>query len=159
MYWVCPNSRAVREGVRGGARIANRDAFRALVEAGPPPGLIAYDFADPVAWARVTPRAMLPGLRRARDFKISGEGADIWSISRVAVRRAWRRRGLTGAAIPVARSHGAQVLEAYAYDRAGSAGPLSPVAAWTGIASAFARAGFAVVAGDRPAKVLMRRAL
>ncbi|MBP0587682.1 GNAT family N-acetyltransferase, partial [Mycobacterium tuberculosis] len=33
-----------------------RDAFRARVDAGPPPGLLAYAGVVPVGWVAVTPR-------------------------------------------------------------------------------------------------------
>ena len=47
MYWTCPTSAAWGEGCRGGSEAPNRRAFQDLVEAGPPPGLLAYDDGDP----------------------------------------------------------------------------------------------------------------
>ena len=35
---------------------ANRDAIRAAVVAGPPPGLLAYDGVTPIGWISIAPR-------------------------------------------------------------------------------------------------------
>jgi len=81
MYWIHPDAQSVTEGAKGGSKAANKRLFRALAEAGPPPGLIGYDAGTPVARARVTPRAALPGLKNARFFKVAGVDAGVWSIS------------------------------------------------------------------------------
>lgn len=160
MYWILPSAKEFRAGAEGGADAPNRAAFRAIVDAGPPPGLIAYCGGAPVAWARVTPRAALPGLTRSRRFKSPDQGPEIWSISCFRVLAGWRGKGLTGAligaAIPFARDHGARVLEAYANDPQVRK---SPEAVYTGLASTFARAGFYEVERRAPDKVLMRRDL
>ena len=69
MYWVAPSSGAWAGGTVGGSRAPNRKHFHALVDAGPPPGLIAYEGDMPVAWCRVMPRHRLPGLANSRYFK------------------------------------------------------------------------------------------
>ena len=160
MYWIHPDANAVTAGAKGGSKAANKGLFRALVEAGPPPGLIGYDAGTPVAWARVTPRATLPGLKRARYFKVSGPDAGVWSISCFTVKTRHRGQGWTGAlvaaAIPFARAQGAKLLEAYAND---PQGPITPAAAYLGLASTFARLGFHETGRHWPGKVLMERTL
>jgi len=42
----------------------NKDAFRKIVAAGPPPGLVAFDSDLPVGWCQLTPREALPWLDR-----------------------------------------------------------------------------------------------
>src|SRR6266478_6439697 len=76
------------------------------------------------------------------------------------VRRAYRRRGvmaaLIQAAVGVAAAAGAPALEAYPVDTAvpGHTGNLFP-----GIAAAFARHGFEVVARRKPDRPVMRKLL
>lgn len=59
----------------------NRKHFRALVEAGPPPGLAAYEGETPIAWCRVMPRDRLPGLANSRYFKTDLDIEGVWSLS------------------------------------------------------------------------------
>src|SRR4051812_23169221 len=46
----------------------NREAMRALVEAGAVPGLLAYTEGLPVGWCAVAPREDYPALARSRLF-------------------------------------------------------------------------------------------
>ena len=92
MYWTCPTSAAWGEGCKGGGRGSNRRAFRELVEAGPPPGLLAYDDADPVAWCRIMPRVALPGLANSRYFKTDLDIEGVWSLPCFVVRPRHRAR-------------------------------------------------------------------
>ena len=41
---------------------ANRDAIHAVVKAGPPPGLLAYDDKRAVGWISIAPRDAFPKL-------------------------------------------------------------------------------------------------
>mgnify|MGYP001827934505 CR=1 FL=1 len=160
MYWIHPDAKSVTEGARGGSKAAHRGLFRGLVEAGPQPGLIGYDDGHPVAWVRVTPRAALPGLKRSRFFKVAGDDAGVWSVSCFTVKARHRGQGWTGAltdaAIAFARAQGARILEAYAND---PDAPITPAAAYLGMATTFARAGFSEHGRHWPGKVVMRRAL
>ncbi|MGF1502479.1 MAG: GNAT family N-acetyltransferase [Paracoccaceae bacterium] len=161
MYWRHATSAAFRAGAEGGAEAANRDAFRARVEEGPPPGLLAYQGGEPVAWARVTPRADLPGLARSRNFRIEGAGEGIWSLSCFVARPRGRGTGLTEAlpraALAFAAEGGATALEVYPteIDRAAARRPASAI--YTGVSSTFLRLGFEVVARRTPDRPLMRR--
>src|SRR5262245_41142794 len=47
----------------------NRAAFRALVVAGPAPGLLGYHNDRPVGWVALGPRETTPGLDRSRILK------------------------------------------------------------------------------------------
>jgi hypothetical protein len=44
---------------------ANKTAFRTVVEAGPPPGLLAFQGDLAIGWCQVTPRDGVPWLDRA----------------------------------------------------------------------------------------------
>jgi len=141
MWWRRP-----RPEFRAGAGEGNRRAFRALVAAGPPPGLLAYLCDEPVGWCQVTARADLPGLDRSRLLK-PVDDRRVWSISCFFIKAGHRRQGLTRALIEAAKAHakaaGAACLEAYPWD---SAGRKESSVIYTGRASTFLRLGFEEVA-------------
>ena len=61
MYWRMP-----RREFEASMGAGTRRLFRALVEAGPPPGLLAYRGGTPVGWIQVGPRADVPCWNGAR---------------------------------------------------------------------------------------------
>ncbi len=163
MYWIHTQSATFRAGSAGGAAAPNREAFRARVAAGPPPGLLAYHGAEPVAWARITPRDALPGLARSRFFKSDLPAEGVWSLSCFVVRARWRGRGLTEAltraALSFAAEAGATALEVYPTEVEPGAARRPASAVYTGLSSTFARLGFEVVQRRAPHRPMMRRAL
>ncbi len=160
MYWIAPSSKAWGSGAVGGSTASNRKCFHALVEAGPPPGLIAYDHGAPVAWCRVMPRDRLPGLANSRYFKTDLDIEGVWALSCFVVKRSHRRCGLTSvlthAAMSFVREHGGRVVEAYPWD---TAEHRSDSTLYTGVASTFARLGFEEVQRRAPHRPMMRTAL
>jgi GNAT superfamily N-acetyltransferase len=150
MYWRIGPAYAQRP------REENRTDFRAAVESGPPPGLVAFDGETAVGWCQVTPRAALPQLEKSRSFK-GAEETGAWAISCFYVRRRRRREGVTTAliegAVETAKAAGAQAIEAYPIDMTAPRGTSNP---FMGVASTFAKAGFTEVGRRSPARVIMR---
>jgi len=134
----------------------NRTAFKALVDAGPPPGLLGYSGREAVVWVAVGPREWYPALDRSRTRK-RVDDTPVWSVVCFFVARKARRHGLMEealrAAIDWAGEHGARILEGYPYDPVGSA---SPWASFTGMASTFRRVGFVDVARRSERRPVMR---
>ena len=157
MHWTCPSSAAWGAGCKGGGRSSNRQAFRDLVDAGPPPGLLAYDDGEPVAWCRVMPRTSLPGLANSRSFKTDLDIDGVWSVACFVVRRAHRGQGLTSvliaAAIDFVRERGGRFVEGYPWDTDVAK---SDSVVYTGLASTFDRMGFEVVQRRADHKPMMR---
>jgi GNAT superfamily N-acetyltransferase len=152
MYW-----RREAKEYSAGKGAGNRAAFRRIVKRGDEPGILAYADGEPVGWCAVAPRAAYPRLGRSRVLAPLDD-IPVWSISCLFVARPWRRRGvsraLIEAAVAYARSRGAKVVEAYPIDPAGA----QPDAfVWTGIASAYERAGFREAARRSPTRPIMRR--
>jgi GNAT superfamily N-acetyltransferase len=145
---------------RTGKGAGNRNAFRRLVGRGPAPGVLAYHETEPVGWCSFGPRATFPTLARSRVLA-PVDDRDVWSVSCFFVARPFRRRGLSAALLDAAATHaarlGASVLEGYPQEL--EVEKMPDVFAWTGIASAFRRAGFTECARRSPLRPIMRREL
>jgi GNAT superfamily N-acetyltransferase len=160
MYWRLP-----RRDFETSLGDQARELFRARVEAGPPPGLLAYRGGEPVGWVQVGPRADVPQWNGARRLTAPLPDAPpddprVWGISCFVTRSGCRRQGiataLLAAAIGWAREGGARVLEACPVDTEGNR---PPAALYHGVASTFRAAGFREVARRRPDRPLLRLAL
>ena len=137
---------------------ANKRAFRKIVAAGAPTGVLAYASGKPVAWCAVAPREDYPVLGRSRILQ-PVDAQPVWSVTCFYVPREFRRSGLTAklleAAAKYARKQGAKVVEGYPQDP--QSGQMVDTFAWTGFASAFRKAGFKEVARRSAGRPIMRR--
>lgn len=154
MWW-----RLKRSDFQEGAGLDNKTAFKRIVRKGPPPGLLAFDGNQAVGWCQLTPRSELPTLNRSR-MLAAPDPVPVWSVSCFFVRRGYRGKGIMSAliesAIHFAKGSGAPALEAYPWDTKEKK-PNATV--YTGLATAFARAGFKVVARRAPHRPVMRHKL
>ncbi len=157
MYWREPRADFI-----GPARKTMKKRMRAIVEKGPPPGIIAYRGKEPVGWAQVGPRPSTPNWNGARRLSapINADDANdlkIWAINCFVVPRAQRGAGvataLVAGALDYARRQGAKALDACPVEISGKA---NPVSIYHGVASTFARAGFREIARRRDDRPLMR---
>ena len=143
-----------------GKGAGNRRAMKRIIDGGSIPGLLAYAGADPVGWCSVHPRETYKRLDRSRVLRPIDE-RPVWSIVCFFVARDWRRRGLTieliRAAVDHARENGARIIEAYPTEP--RSGAMPDAFAYTGLASAFRKAGFKEVARRSPSRPIMRRAI
>ena len=151
MYWRI--GAAYRK--RGGNK--NRNAFREIVEVGPPPGLIAFDGDRAVGWCQLTPREELLWLDRNSRLK-RVDDLPVWSLSCFYIRIGYRRKGVTAAlidaALKAAKRARAPALEAYPLDAS-----KTPSTSSTGFATTFARAGFKTIACHTASRPIMRHDL
>jgi GNAT superfamily N-acetyltransferase len=157
MYWRLP--RRAFDAAQGGEA---RSLFRARVEAGPPPGLLAYRAGDPVGWVQVGPRADVPAWNGARRLSAPTPDAPaddprVWGISCFVTRAGSRRQGIAVAllegAIDWARANDARVLEACPVDVDAN---LPANSLYHGIASTFRKVGFREIVRRRADRPLMR---
>lgn len=115
---------------------ARREAMHERVSSGSPLGLLAYRDGEPVAWCSVAPRETYRGLG-GPDYP---ESARVWSIVCFFLHRSLRGRHASAqvlqAAVDLAASHGADIVEAYPVD------PGSPSYRFMGFRPTFAAAGF-----------------
>jgi len=135
----------------------NKAAFKKIVAAGETPGVLAYAEQQPVGWCAVAPRVSYPSLERSKTLA-RVDGRAVWSVTCLFVARPFRRRGISvqllRAAATHAHSRGAATVEGYPVE------PRTPsmpdVFAWTGLASAFHRAGFREVLRRSRTRPIMR---
>jgi GNAT superfamily N-acetyltransferase len=153
MYW------RIGPRYRDRPRADNKEDLRQLAASGRPPGLLAFDGDRAVGWCELAPRAELAWLARARYLGLVDD-LPVWSVPCFYVRSSHRGLGvmdaLIEAALPTAATAGAPALEAYPVDTTvpSHTGNLFP-----GIAAAFARHGFEVVARRKPDRPVMRKFL
>jgi GNAT superfamily N-acetyltransferase len=152
MFWR--ETRAEFERKKGAG---NRRALKKLVTAGPPPGILAYAEGRPVGWCAIAPREGYSTLERSRVLaRIDDE--PVWSVPCFFIARSFRRRGLTArllvAAAEFARTNGARIVEGYPVEA--KKGAMPDVFAYTGLPSAFKKAGFVEAARRSPTRPIMR---
>jgi GNAT superfamily N-acetyltransferase len=151
MWWRLP--RADLERQRGEA---NRQALKALVDAGQVLGLLAYMEGRPVGWCAVGPRESYPALARSRILRPVDDQA-VWSVVCFFVDRHTRGQGITGpllqAAIQYARERRASIVEGYPVEPQGRS---ADAFVYTGLASTFRKAGFIEVARRSETRPVMR---
>ncbi|MCR4398798.1 MAG: GNAT family N-acetyltransferase [Firmicutes bacterium] len=151
MWWRVTRSEWERRRGEG-----NRSALKRIVDSGEVPGILAYSEDRPVGWCSVGPREAFPVLQRSRVLKPL-DGEPVWSIVCFFVAKGSRRKGMTveliDAAVDYARSRGARIVEGYPVVPAG----MNMTWAYTGVESAFLKAGFQVVARPSARRLIVRR--
>ncbi|MGH6925443.1 MAG: GNAT family N-acetyltransferase [Propylenella sp.] len=155
MWWRMP-----RAEWRTVPRNEKRDRFHAIVDAGPPPGVLAYRGNLAVGWCAIGPRATLPQMNRSRVAAPFDVVEGVWAVNCFYVRAGHRgegmMRGLLDGALRFAAGEGARFVEAC---------PIEPNRklvwgeGYHGIASVFRSAGFEEVARRSPTRPLMRKRL
>lgn len=143
-------------------RQRNKDHIKARIEAGPPPGLLAFDGGRAVGWMQIGPRADVPewnnkGRVSAPAEDIDAADAGVWAISCFFLRTGARGKGLThqlvAAGIAHAGENGARLLEACPMRQSKDS---RSIGLYVGSARVFEKAGFAVVAERKAGRPLMR---
>jgi GNAT superfamily N-acetyltransferase len=152
MYWRLP--RLQYEYQHGEL---NRRSIKALVDSGTIPGILAYVDDEPVAWCSIAPRSEFPTLARSRILK-PVDDQPVWSVVCFFVARGQRKKGLTiqllKAAIEYARSNDVKIIEGYPVEPKGGKSP--DVFVYTGLSSAFKKAGFTEVLRRSETRPIMR---
>lgn len=152
MLWRC--SRADFDRNKGDG---NRDAMRNLIESGTQPGILAYRDGQAVGWCAVAPREDYPGLARSRILR-PVDDTPVWSVSCLFVDKDHRGQGISVAllqgALEFVGQRGGSVVEGYPVEPKNDQMP--PAFAWTGLASAFLKAGFTEVARGSETRPIVR---
>jgi GNAT superfamily N-acetyltransferase len=152
MYWRMP--RRDFDALHGEG---TRQLLKELVDAGQTPGVLAYAGDTPVGWCALAPRETYLTLENSRILK-RVDGRPVWSVVCFFVDRHFRRQGvsvaLLRAAVDFARQHGARMVEGYPVEPKKDLVP--DVFVYTGLASAFLKAGFIEVLRRSETRPIMR---
>lgn len=131
--------------------------MKAIVNSGEVPGILAYEGGQPVGWCSVAPRMTFPVLNRSRILRKIDE-TPVWSIVCFFIDKSYRNQGLSvrllKAAVDYVKQRGGAVLEGYPVEP--KKGKMPPAFAWTGLASAFKKAGFEEVTRRSETRPIMR---
>ena len=127
------------------------------IDSGIIPGILAYDKNKPVGWCAVEPREIYRRLEKSRRLKPIDD-KPVWSLVCFFVDKDYRRQGvsieLVKAAVNYARKKGAKIVEGYPSETKNNRLPDPWV--WTGLFSAFIRAGFKEVMRRSKSRPVMR---
>jgi len=152
MYW-----RLTRPAYEKSKGNGNKRAFKKLVDSGIRPGLLAYVNGQPAGWCSFGPREDFQVLERSRILERVDQ-QPVWSIVCFFVAKPFRRKGLTvellKAAVKHAAGRGANIVEGYANDPSKGISP--DVFVYTGLVSAFRKAGFVEVLRRSKNRPIMR---
>jgi GNAT superfamily N-acetyltransferase len=152
MYWRLKRSEFDQKRGAGTKR-----TLKKLVTSGQAPGILAYVDGEPVGWCSVGPRDDFSTLERSRVLKRVDE-EPVWSVVCFFVAKPFRRKGVTvrllQAAIEYARERGARIVEGYPIEP--KKGEVPPIFAYTGLVSAFRKAGFTEVLRRTETRPIMR---
>ena len=135
----------------------NKELMAAIVLDNQQPGIIAYYNNEPVGWCSVAPRESFKRLEFSRILK-RVDDKPVWSVTCFFIKKEYRRKNLSlallKAAIKICEEKGGHILEGYPvipYDK-----NMPSVFAWTGILSAFEKAGFVEAARRSKTRPVMR---
>lgn len=156
--------------------LKNKKAMQKLVKANDVPGLLAYARGEPVGWCSISQREKFSALERSRILQPIDD-QPVWSVTCFFIAKGFRRQGVTvellKAAIAYVKKRGGKILEGYPVEPASastsSASTRSATTAgagakkmqpdtfmWTGLASAFRKAGFKEILRRSATRPIMR---
>ena len=139
---------------------SNRIALKRLVKGKIQTGIIAYENRVPVGWIAFAPREQYIRFESSRILKPVDE-KPVWSVVCFFVDKYHRRKGLTigllNEAAKYTKKNGGRILEGYPIDP--KTDNYAPVFAYTGLASAFRKAGFKEAARRSGTRPIMRKIL
>jgi GNAT superfamily N-acetyltransferase len=135
----------------------NKKAMHKLVKAGEPIGIIGYYKGEPIGWCAVAPREKYPRLENSKVLAPIDD-MPVWSVTCFFIEKGFRRKGLSSeflkGAVSYAKKMKAKIVEGYPsvpYDK-----NMPAAFAWTGIPSAFKKAGFVEAARRSKSRPIMR---
>src|SRR5690606_15861796 len=136
----------------------NKKSLEEIVRAEHPVGILAYHQHQPVGWCAIAPREEYKRLENSRILKRIDE-QPVWSITCLFIDKSFRRQGISTelirAAVDYAIKQGATIVESYPIEP--KKGEMPSVFAWTGIASAYTKAGFCEVSRRSESRPVMRK--
>lgn len=151
MYWKL-RGKAFDEAKGSGTR----QMHKSVVDSGTITGLLAYAKGEVVGWVAVEPREEYDKLAHSRVLK-PVDDKPVWSVTCFYVAKAYRKKGITvkllKAAVEHVKHQGGKIVEGYPVD---AKEDMPAPFIFTGMASAYQKAGFKEVVRNSPTRPIYR---
>lgn len=152
MYWRM--QRKEYDRLRGDG---TKKKMKNLVSKGIVPGLLAYENKLPIGWCSVAPREDFAVLDNSRVLKRIDD-KPVWSVVCFFINKNYRRKGLSVELLNTlkvfVKLNKGKIIEGYPVEP--KSGKTADVFAWTGLSSAFRKAGFKEVERRSKSRPIMR---
>jgi GNAT superfamily N-acetyltransferase len=152
MYW-----RLRRKEYDESRGVGTKRKMKSLVNGGNIPGLLTYDNKKTIGWYSVAPREDFPVLENSKVLK-RVDSKPVWSVVCFFINKEYRKKGLSvellNAAKNYVKNNKGKIIEGYPVEP--KTGKTADVFAWTGLSSAFKKAGFIEVARRSETRPIMR---
>ena len=152
MYWRL--RRKEYDNLRGSG---TKRKMKSLVNDGTTPGILAYDDKRPVGWCSVAQREDFRVLENSKVLKRI-DAQPVWSVVCFFINKEYRKQGLSvellNAAKKYVKNNKGKIIEGYPVEP--KKGKTADVFAWTGLASAFRKAGFGEIVRRSETRPIMR---
>ena len=152
MYW-----RMSRREFDSSKGAGTKRKMKNLIETGTVPGILAYDNNLPVGWCSIAPREAFPVLENSRTLKRI-DNKPVWSVVCFYINKIYRRKGLTVELLNAVKKYvelkKGKIIEGYPVEP--KSGKTADLFAYTGLASAFLKAGFIEVERRSETRPVMR---
>jgi predicted GNAT family acetyltransferase len=147
---------------RDNDHMRNKDLIKARIEAGPPPGLLAFEDGKAIGWMQIGPRADVPEWNNKGRGSAPVEPGDesdpsVWAISCFFIRTKARGKGVThqlvSGGLAFAKESGARFIEACPMDQSRDS---RSIGLFVGSTRVFEKAGFSRMVERKAGRPLMR---
>jgi len=138
MYW-----RLKRKDYEAQKGTGNKREMKKLINSGVIPGILAFKNTEPVGWCSVAPRDEFLVLENSKILKRIDD-KPVWSVVCLFIKKNYRNCGISVQLLKAAKKYikeqGGRILEGYPVEPKKDKMP--DAFAWTGLASAYLKAGF-----------------
>lgn len=152
----CMSWRLLKADFDKGKGEENKNAIHQLVKKQKPVGYLGYINDEAVAWCAVAPREVYLRLEKSRVLK-RPDDEQVWSITCFFIAKEWRNKGISVTMIKEVvqqlKKENVKLIEAYPQEPKGI---LPAPFVWTGLTSAFVKAGFKEVIRYSKVRPIMR---
>ncbi len=152
MYWRI--RRKEYDNLRGSG---TKRKMKNLVNGGNITGILALDNDKPVGWCSVAPREDFPVLENSKVLKRIDD-KPVWSVVCFFINKEYRKQGLSVELLNTTKKYvknnNGKILEGYPVEPKSAKSP--DVFVWTGLASAFRKAGFKEIIRRSETSPIMR---
>jgi GNAT superfamily N-acetyltransferase len=152
MYW-----RMKRKDYDAQRGSGTKRKMKNLINNGIVPGILAYDSNIPIGWCSVAPREDFQVLENSRVLERIDD-KPVWSVVCFFINKDYRKKGLSvellNAAKKYVKNNKGKIIEGYPVEP--KKGKTADVFAWTGLASAFRKAGFKEIIRRSETRPIMR---